>query len=176
MSELAQLVIDNGLVADADAGNFAAIETALNAKTVERRIGVVKMTPVLMELGEEANGVITAFEATPVGRIGLGKLENEGIDFAHPLTTAQLAMMVEGGGFSQDVSDRLRAMSLQMISPAEDRGIPAPTASEIETAWFKRQVDARADNASTLATERITFGMDADEQRAVWAQAWEDAI
>lgn len=181
MSELAQLIIDNDLIADANAGDFSSVRTTLRAKTIEKRkTGKTSGKETLVALqfaGHDPEDVLEAVESSRVGRRLLGALDAEGVDWADPVTIALLDNLAAGHPkFGTAIRDTLVALNKSMTSPLEELGQAEATDQQLQDAWQAKQVADRITNAQALAGERITPDMDDATRAAAWAQAWEDAV
>lgn len=151
MEPLAQLIIDQGLQSDADAGNWISISNALAAQTVQLRHGTRTTNQVFAALGADARAIISKLDADPIGKAGLARLHAEGLDFAEPVTAASLADLVAAGVITQDEADRFTAMSLEMISPASNAGLPDPAPEEVEAQWGKYTLRRDYDSGLNVA-------------------------
>ena len=172
--QLAGLILNNDLKAEADADNFAAVVAALNAKTVV----VTKSTPVSMAetgmaLGADATEALEAFHKTPIGQSAVAKLAAEGLQYNHPLTVNLLDNLVAASLLRPEIADKLKSLSEWCESPFERDSIAAAGVDELRAAWNAYRLDQKLTNAAAKARESITAEMNEQERAAAWTAAWE---
>lgn len=139
-------LIKTHAAAAAHAGDWQAVADTLNAKTITRtRNGQpVSLFEVVDTLGvAEANSVLAAFGTTEVGLSGRRRLENQGLDFAHPLAAGLLDQLQASGDISGATANKLRRLSRWMVSPMAAEGLPDADAVTCRAAWIEGVSDDR---------------------------------
>lgn len=161
----------------AAAGNWESVAEVLNAQSVEKTLQgrLVTMGATLEKLTvQEREPTLAAFGASSVGKAGLQKLATIGLDYSHPITVGLIESLRDV--LPEGVADKLLRLGRWYVSPAMDIGLQSVTAAQCRDAWQAEQLEARITNATALANERLQITQTAEEQYAVWASAWLEAV
>ena len=153
----ANLIISMGMEATADAGDFAAIETAAHAQSVITprldKVGGKESLSAMLAAGHDATAIVSAMRSDALGNEVMDTLIVSGVDWNDDLTKTILSGLVsQGGAITQAVADTLIDLSITRSSPASDAGVPADTtALEFEVAWIVHAATQSTGDALTAA-------------------------
>jgi hypothetical protein len=161
----------------AEAGDWVAVATALNAATIEQTSQGRKTTMSLTLaalMPQEIESTLVCFARTELGKCGLATLAAKGLDFAHPLTVGLIESM--RGDLPVGVADKLLRLGQWRESPADALGLGEVTPDQCREAYSSDRLAARITNANALANERLVPSQSPEEQVAVWIRAWQEAV
>ena len=155
--QLASLIISMGMKATADAGDFAAIETAAHAQSVITprldKVGGKESLSAMLAAGHDATAIVSAMRSDALGNEVMETLIVSGVDWNDDLTQAILSGLVNPAGpITQAVVDTLTALSITKSSPAQGAGVPDDTvALDFQIAWITHTGLGVATDAMTAA-------------------------
>lgn len=132
-------VINQHALADAQAGNWAAVASTLNAQTITLeglRISGKQTILGLVSLGRDPDAIRLVLEATPSGRGLLDLLPGVGVNWVDPLTLVVLQKNTGSGKLSQSDVDALKSLSNRTASLASQQGLGSVTADQCHRAWI----------------------------------------
>lgn len=193
MSEqLAQLIIDNNLTAEANAavvsGDWSAVDSVINTKSIKQTDSRRKLMDDLIDEVGAANANLILASIKKAGRDEIPgvpdqlaesewhNLSGVGSDLSRPGIQAFIGGLAAADGWPEGLHTQVKEMGVWYVSPAEEKGLGTPTIDEQKAAWAEKQISDRITNATALAEERILPLMTGTERAAAWAQAWEDAV
>jgi hypothetical protein len=129
---LANLINQHAL-ADAQAGNWDAVASALNALThtvTVGRVGGKASLAALVANGIDPNAVIDAMRSVPMASELLNTLTASGVDWADDLTAFVMGGLVEAGKITQQTADVMRSLSVRL------EPLVSTTADDCKRAWI----------------------------------------
>lgn len=187
--ELAQLIIDQSLIESADKGAFAAIATALNAKSIDQTDSRRKVMDDLIDVvgSHDAARVLDSLDRAGRGEIEALKgvaqlcksewhnLSGVGTDVSRPGVQSLLVTLGLVDDWPEGLVDRVAAIGRWSISPLKQHGLEPATADELKTAWTLYRLDQRLTNAAAEIRESITAEMTAAELEELILSKWREA-
>jgi hypothetical protein len=135
---LANLINQHALP-EAQAGNWAAVASTLNAQTITLeglRISGKQTILGLVSLGRDPDAIRLILESTPSGRGLLDLLPSVGVNWVDPLTLAVLSKNTGDGKLAQADADALKSLSNRTASLASQQGLGTVTADQCQRAWL----------------------------------------
>jgi len=118
----------------AEAGEFAAVASTLNALTHVVKVGKVggkESLQAIVLTGEDPNQVIGTMRAVPMASVLLDTLISSGVDWADPVTDLIMSGLVSKGMIKQSVADAVRSLS-ERIEPVFTEPV---TAEQCKAEW-----------------------------------------
>jgi hypothetical protein len=180
------LIVSMGMEVQADAGDFAAIETAAHAQSVitpnGRRFTGKETMLALMAAGHEVSPIIAKMRSDALASEMMNMLPNGGVDWADASSQVILASLIEPGSpITQAVIDTLTDMAVDVSSPAQGAGVPADTvALDFQIAWITHTglgvtTDAMTAANATRDTSIAAAQVPLDAAQVTYATAKTDA-
>lgn len=145
---LANLINQHAL-ADAQAGNWDAVASALNALThtvTVGRVGGKASLAALVANGIDPNAVIAAMRSVPMASELLNTLTASGVDWSDDLTEFVMSGLVESGKITQQTADVMRSLSVR------SEPVIATTADDCQKAWTVSETRRTVNLLSAKAT------------------------
>lgn len=186
--QLAQVVINQSLIDAADKGDFKAVETKLNAKSIEQTdsrrkvmddlidvIGAHDAARVLDSLDRAGRGEIEALKGvSQLCKSEWHNLSGVGTDVSRPGVQSLLLTLGLLDNWPEGLADRVAAIGRWSISPLQNAGIDPATADDIKTAWTLYRLDQRLTNAAAEIRGAMTATMTAAELEELIVAKWRE--
>lgn len=184
--QLAGLILERSLEAQADAGDFATIADTLNERSIEVRDPTEWTYGQIRErLGEVARRTVadtlraagqTDGDAADAHLL----LLNGGLRLDLEERQQTLDQLAAAAGWPQDLTSAVKALGVRLWSPASENGLEDPDAEQVRVAWTLYRLEQRITNAAALLRERISaemlaVGTSAEHLEQTVLEAWSDA-
>lgn len=178
---LANLINTHASTAAA-AGDWATVAETLNAlrqvvtDETHWTLGLIQSHPQLgIDVARAiAAAVKTAAQTDPLMEGVMLAMSTTGLQLHTPARQAMIEQIA--AGLPQESIEAVKSLGVRYQSLAEKSGLGTVTADQCRDAFREAVLQARIINATALANERLQATQTAEEQAAVWQQAWEDAV